>query len=205
MKKTILPIALLSASAVCLGASYSVKPMQVFAEGETSEVVAEPQKEFDWQEWLGQWLSPQTITAIVSILGALGAVLKMAASIKELHKKDQLTIHNVTEAVKKELPDDVKEVVEPYLDKISKSEEQIVKIMEVFSKVLALSQENTPEAKIAILNAIQELGMVQKEVTEKAKQVIEQKVEEEKQKEEIQKQIVTDVADKTSAYDGTSI
>lgn len=210
--KLILPIALLSASVLCGAVSYSYRePVRVYAEAETSEVVeaevaeTEATEEFNWKTWLEGWVSPQTITTLVSVFGALGAVLKMASSIKQLHNQKQLTIKNVTEAIQKELPDDVKEIITPYMDKILKSEEQIVRIMEVFSKVLALSQEDTPEAKIAILNAIQELGMVQKEVTEQAKQIIQEKVEAEQKKEEEKKAVVAEVAEQTASYDGTSI
>lgn len=158
-----------------------------------------------WEEWLSQWLSPQTITAIVSIITALGAVLKMASSIKDLHAKNQLTIKNVTEAVQKELPDEVKKACEPYMEKINQNEENIVKVLEVLSKVLALSQENTPESRVAILNAIQELGNVQADLTEQAKEVIAQQEKEKAEQSENAQKALSSIEEEASSYDGTSI
>lgn len=211
--KFIVPIALLSASVAC-GISCN-RPVMALAEGEeetTSQVVEVSTKEevvakeeWDWKEWLSGWVSPQTLTTLVAIAGALATVLKMASSIKELSGKNQLTIKNIIEALHKELPEEAKEVLAPYMDKIIQSEETIVKVMEVFAKVLALSQDNSPEARIAILSAIQELGMVQNSVIEEAKKTIEDKVASEKKKEEEKEKAVSEVAEDTAKYDGTSI
>lgn len=214
--KFIVPIALLSASVAC-GISCN-RPVMALAEGEeetTSQVVevsteeeviaTEAKEEWDWKEWLSGWISPQTLTTLIALAGALASVLKMASSIKELSGKNQLTIKNIIEALHKELPEEAKEVLAPYMDKIIQSEETIVKVMEVFAKVLALSQDNSPEARIAILNAIQELGMVQNSVIEEAKKAIEDKVASEKKKEEEKEKTVSEVAEDTAKYDGTSI
>lgn len=211
--KFIVPIALLSASVAC-GISCN-RPVMALAEGEeetTSQVVevsteeeVVAKEEWDWKEWLSGWVSPQTLTTLLAIAGALATVLKMASSIKELSGKNQLTIKNIIEALHKELPEEAKEVLAPYMEKIIQSEETIVKVMEVFAKVLALSQDNSPEARIAILSAIQELGMVQNSVIEEAKKAIEDKVASEKKKEEEKEKAVSEVAEDTAKYDGTSI
>ena len=74
--------------------------------------------------------------------------------------------------------------------------------MSIFAKILALSQENTPESKVAILNLIEELGVVGKDLTDTAKEVvIESKELAEQAKEELDKKIDEIV----ESYDGTSI
>lgn len=152
---------------------------------------------------LSQWFSPQTVTAIISIITALAAVLKLASSLKDLAKKNQLTIKNVTDAVKDQLPHEVQEVLTPYLENIEARENEIRKVLEAFAKVLALSQENTPEARLAILEAIEQLGVLQNGITGDAKRIIEkQKADEDKKKEEIAEEVGKVIE---STDDGTSI
>ena len=145
---------------------------------------------FDWEEWAKEWLSPQVLTTVTAVLTALVAVLKMVASLKSMAKNKQLTIDGVNEIVVSNLKECVsKEVadrIDAYMPEIIAYEKKSSDIMIAFSKILALAQENTPEARKAILEVIQELGVINNTAVESAKKTIE-KQEEAKKAEEAKK------------------
>ena len=151
-----------------------------------------PDKEaiFDWEEWAKEWLSPQVFTTVTAVLTALVAVLKMVASLKSMAKNKQLTIDGVNEIVVSNLKEcvskEVADKIDAYMPEIIAYEKKSSDIMIAFSKILALAQENTPEARKAILEVIQELGIINNTAVESAKKTIE-KQEEAKKAEEAKK------------------
>ena len=151
-----------------------------------------PDKEatFDWEEWAKEWLSTQVLTTVTAVLTALVAVLKMVASLKSMAKNKQLTIDGVNEIVVSNLKEcvskEVADKIDAYMPEIIAYEKKSSEIMIAFSKILALAQENTPEARKAILEVIQELGIINNTAVESAKKTIE-KQEEAKKAEEAKK------------------
>ena len=145
---------------------------------------------FNWEEWAKEWLSPQVLTTVTAVLTALVAVLKMVASLKSMAKNKQLTIDGVNEIVISNLKEcvskEVADKIDAYMPEIIAYNEKSTKIMIAFSKILALAQENTPEARKAILEVIQELGVINNTAVESAKKTIE-KQEEAKKAEEAKK------------------
>ena len=145
---------------------------------------------FDWEEWAKEWLSPQVLTTVTAVLTALVAVLKMVASLKSMAKNKQLTIDGVNEIVVSNLKEcvskEVSDKIDAYMPEIIAYEKKSSDIMIAFSKILALAQENTPEARKAILEVIQELGIINNTAVESAKKTIE-KQEEAKKAEEAKK------------------
>lgn len=145
---------------------------------------------FDWEEWAKEWLSPQVLTTVTAVLTALVAVLKMVASLKSMAKNKQLTIDGVNEIVVSSLKEcvskEVADKIDAYMPEIIAYEKKSSDIMIAFSKILALAQENTPEARKAILEVIQELGVINNTAVESAKKTIE-KQEEAKKAEEAKK------------------
>ena len=145
---------------------------------------------FDWEEWAKEWLSPQVLTTVTAVLTALVAVLKMVSSLKSMAKNKQLTIDGVNEIVVSNLKEcvskEVADKIDAYMPEIIAYEKKSSDIMIAFSKILALAQENTPEARKAILEVIQELGIINNTAVESAKKTIE-KQEEAKKAEEAKK------------------
>lgn len=158
----------------------------------TPDTPDNPDKEatFDWEEWAKEWLSPQVLTTVTAVLTALVAVLKMVASLKSMAKNKQLTIDGVNEIVVSNLKEcvskEVADKIDAYMPEIIAYEKKSSEIMIAFSKILALAQENTPEARKAILEVIQELGIINNTAVESAKKTIE-KQEEAKKAEEAKK------------------
>jgi hypothetical protein len=145
-------------------------------------------------EWVSEWLSPMTITSITAIVSLLGAVLYLINQLKKLAKDKSLTTDDVcakvTEALKtigsETTNNAILDVVKPIEERVDK----MTPILVDFSKILALSQENTPESRIAILDIIEHLGTIGKEITDNSKKVVETEVAViEEKKEETNKKI----------------
>ena len=145
-------------------------------------------------EWVSEWLSPMTITSITAIVSLLGAVLYLINQLKKLAKDKALTTDDVcakvTEALKtigsETTNNAILDVVKPIEERVDK----MTPILVDFSKILALSQENTPESRIAILDIIEHLGTIGKEITDNSKKVVETEVAViEEKKEETNKKI----------------
>ena len=157
---------------------------------DTPDTTPDKETTFDWEEWAKEWLSPQVLTTVTAVLTALVAVLKMVASLKSMAKNKQLTIDGVNEIVVSNLKEcvskEVADKIDAYMPEIIAYEKKSSDIMIAFSKILALAQENTPEARKAILEVIQELGVINNNAVESAKKTIE-KQEEAKKAEEAKK------------------
>jgi hypothetical protein len=176
---------------------------------EQKEEVAETQKEEtknESKDWVKEVFSPSNIAMYFTWLAYIVTILGLAANIKKLRQSNNLTLKNVSTDVKKVLNADIKasvtEMFDKYLPTLVAAQEKTNKIMSIFAKILALSQENTPESRIAILDLIKELGVVEQELVTTAKQIVEdgQKAIEE-HKESMNKQL-DEIIEK---YDGTSI
>lgn len=156
----------------------------------TPEPDVDKEATFNWEEWAKEWLSPQVLTTVTAVLTALVAVLKMVASLKSMAKNKQLTIDGVNDIVVSNLKEcvskEVADKIDAYMPEIIAYEKKSSDIMIAFSKILALAQENTPEARKAILEVIQELGIINNTAVESAKKTIE-KQEEAKKAEEAKK------------------
>ena len=170
----------------------TTSPSETTTPTTTPDTPDTPDKEatFDWEEWAKEWLSPQVLTTVTAVLTALVAVLKMVASLKSMAKNKQLTIDGVNEIVVSNLKEcvskEVADKIDAYMPEIIAYEKKSSEIMIAFSKILALAQENTPEARKAILEVIQELGIINNTAVESAKKTIE-KQEEAKKAEEAKK------------------
>jgi len=147
------------------------------------------EKDF-WQLLQEKILTPETITLITLLLGVIGALLKCISSVKNLKIKNALTLENVEQTLKESLQAQNKieldrltaEITEPLATEIN----GFKPVLEAFAKVLALSQENTPNSKLAILELLSQMGKVDTQVVEKAKnEVIKQELEQQEKKEQV--------------------
>lgn len=173
--------------------------------------VADPESTFDWKAWAQEWLSPQVLTTVTAVLTALVAVLRMVASLKSMAKSKQLTIEGVNDIVVSNLKScvskEVADKIDAYMPEIVAYEKKSNEIMIAFSKILALAQENTPEARKAILEVIQELGILNEKTVDSAKKTIEKQEEAKKAEEQKNTDDINKVIAETSKPkdDGTTI
>ena len=176
----------------------------------TSESAGETSVSFDWVEWAKGWFSPQTLTTLASVLTCLGVVVKCVGEIRRLAKDKQLTIEKIQDLVltqiKKDLPEDVAAEFNKYLPTLTEYAAKSNEILNTFAKILALSQENTAESRLAILELIEKMGVVSQDLVTKAKEEVQAQKDAEEKKAEEQKEAVKEVISATEPKDdGTSI
>lgn len=140
----------------------------------------------DFKVWASKWLEPTTIATISSWITYLGTIIALIMKLRNAKINNSLTVEKVRDELNATLGDKVdvalKKELESYIPGLIDVINNQQKILEVFSKIMALSQENTPESRVAILNLIASLGVV--DTTEQKKAIEEQvKVEQEKQEE----------------------
>lgn len=183
-------------------------------EPETAEVVEQPtteqpvveNKTDEVKEWVDKWFAPEKVATYFSYLLYLGTIIGLVANIKKLKQSNNLTLKNVSDDVKGILETNIKSCVnegmEKYLPMIVASQEKSNEIMSIFAKILTLTQENTPESKVAILDLIQQLGVVNNELVDLVKQFV---VDTQKAIEEKQEKVGKELDEIIEKYDGTSI
>ena len=196
--------------------AFAPKPTMVYAEGDSSEPeiteVVEPTEEVEedaWSQFVEEYLNADKVAMYMSWVAYIGTIIGLAVNIKKLKKTNNLTLENVRGDVLKELKhvvtEAVTEEVQKFLPALTDAQNKTNDVLKIFSKILALSQENSPESRLAILNLIEELGNIGKEVTDAAKQFIEEEVKAiEEHKEEVEEKL-NEIIDSMDSYDGTSI
>lgn len=154
------------------------------------------------EDILSKWFTPDKVAMIISWVTYAGTIVVLAIKLRNAMKQRDLTLGAVKEAIMEALDDkvadSVKNAIKGYLEKAEQTEKQTQEVLADFSKILALSQEDSPEARIAILEIIAKLGNAPKEIVEQAKA----SVEEAKKGTESLKEEVKKVA---SEWDGTKI
>lgn len=196
-------------SAMLIGALL-VSPMA----GETQPVEPPTQEkqeetEFDIQEWLAQWLTPQQVAMVMTWVAYAGTIIGLIVKLYQLAKTKSLSNENVKDLIMKELGDKVDKSVQDNLATsivaINKTIERQNEVLALLAKVSALSQENTPESRVAILELISRLGVVDKDDIEKAKETIKEEVKTKREIEKATNESVDKVIEKFDKDDGTSI
>ena len=179
------------------------------SEVEQSSVEIEENEEnakFDFGEWLEKNFTAEMITTIMSVLTSLAVVLKLASSLKDLAKKKAMTTEEVCNKVveilettnKESVLKSINDIVKPLEDKVG----DITPVLNSFSKILALSQENTPESRLAILELIQSIGNISNKVVEDAKTEIVNQIEEEQKENEENIAILESIEEKNNTKSG---
>ena len=172
------------------------------------ETITEPvdETEKSINDFFDKYFSAEAVTLYISALGYLTTIILAFKKIITLTKQKGATAAEVGQEVKGLVSDllgtEISAKFNAVLPKILETQEKSNAILTSFAKILALSQENTPESRVAILNLIQELGVVSKEVVDNAKEIVIQGQEiAEAAKEELDNKIDEIV----ESYDGTSI
>ena len=124
-----------------------------------------------WQTVKG-YITPETITVCVTVFSSLVALLKMVSTIKELKAQKVMTLENVLQNLSIQNAEEFEKEKKVLVSTIIELITPLIEYSEAMAKVLALSQENTPESRVAILEIVQSLGTIDKDLVEKAKNVV---------------------------------
>lgn len=155
------------------------------------------------QTWLQMYLPATAVTAIMLAITLAVVAFRVISFAKKLKKSKDANADEIAEKVLAIIKDNFKDMADDTIKDLSEKVTEIKPVLDTFAKILALSQENSPEAKVAILNLISTLG-VSDEATKQAedsKKEVEAKAEEEKKSKEEAVKELTEIA----SYDGTQI
>lgn len=165
--------------------------------------------EFYLKEWLAQWLTPQQVAMVMTWVAYAGTIIGLIVKLAQLAKMKSLSNENVKDLIMKELGNKVDKSVQDNLATsivaINKTIQRQNEVLALLAKVSALSQENTPESRVAILELISRLGVVDKEDIDKAKETIKEEVKTKREIEKATNESVDKVIEKFEKDDGTSI
>lgn len=128
----------------------------------------------EFWEYLKEYLTPQTIVTITAVISFLVALLKLVSVVKTLNKQKAMTMSNLLTALTQLNTDLYEKEKQELIRVINTLIQPLIMYSQTFAKVMALSQENTPESRVAILNLIQDMGSLNPEIIEQAKAVVEE-------------------------------
>ena len=163
------------------------------------------------KEWLSKFFEPQQVAMIMTWITYIGTIIGLIAKCYSLAKQKTLTADNVKEAVLEKLGDKVDEAVANQLSSSIVSITKMIKnqneTLALLTKVMALSQENTPESRVAILDLISRLGVIDNSEIQEIKETISKQVEDTKAIEEKTNESVDTIIEtyKVNDDNGTSI
>lgn len=165
---------------------------------------------FNFEEWLNELLEPQQVAMIMSWVAYAGTIVGLIYKLVKLAKAKTMTNEEVKKAIMEEMGTKIDESVRDNLASsivsISKTIERQNEVLSLLAKISALSQENTPESRVAILELISRLGVVDKDDIEKAKETIKKEVETKRANDKATNEKVDLVLEKFEDKDnGTSI
>lgn len=181
---------------------------EVSIEEPTTQEVApvEAEEASELKDWVKEYFSADKVAMYMSWVAYIGTIIGLVANINKLKKANNLTLQNVSDKVQKQLEDtvgkEVKEQVERFLPALVSTQEKTNELLKMFTKIQALAQENTPESRVAILELIEEMGAIGKDITDNAKDLIKEEVRVMQEKRVEVENKLDEIIDK---YDGTSI
>ena len=145
--------------------------------GEMS-IIVEQASNKDWTNLF----SVENVVRIVTFLlngGLLLAMVRYFIKDKRIVKNVEASVKEsmekvVPETTKQVIIENTKEVIEPIFVKTSAYQEEIIRVLAVLIKCIALMQEDTPDAKRAVLSELANLNVGDRKVIDDAKSFLEQ-------------------------------
>lgn len=130
----------------------------------------------EFWETLKGYITPETITTCITVFTFLVALLKMVSVIIDLKKQNAMTMEKLLKNLSIQNAEEYEKEKDAIINALITLIKPLIEYSEAMAKVLALSQENTPESRVAILEIIQSLGMIDKNLIEQAKTIVDKEV-----------------------------
>ena len=160
----------------------------------------------DWEKFVAEYLNAEKVAMYMSWVAYIGTIIGLVANINKLKKAKTMTVEDakneIEAVVRTEIDEKIPAQIERFLPSVLKTQEATNEALKIFAKILALSQENSPESRVAILELIEQLGLIGKDITDSAKESIE---EEKKAIAEKEQEIAAKIDEIVDKYDGTEI
>lgn len=203
---SIIATGLLLASATLGGVRYEAEPPQTSETSqvaEATETTETTEKAFDFGEWLKETFTPEVIASIVSCVTAVAALLKLVSVLRDLSRSKKTSLDELTAKVIKALEESNIKQARSLIEPLEGDVGQLKEVLDIFAKILALSQDGSAESKVAILELIQKIGNVDSgKLAEEAKKAVISQAEESQRKIDKAKETLDEVI---GDYDGTSV
>lgn len=202
---SIIATGLLLASATLGGVRYEAEPQtsETSQVAETTETTETTEKAFDFGEWLRETFTPEVIASIVSCVTAVAALLKLVSVLRDLSRSKKTSLDELTAKVIKALEESNIKQAKSLIEPLEGDVVQLKEVLDIFAKILALSQDGSAESKVAILELIQKIGNVDSgKLAEEAKKAVISQAEESQRKIDKAKETLDEVI---GDYDGTSV
>lgn len=130
----------------------------------------------EFWETLKGYITPETITVCITVFSFLVALLKLVSVVKDEKTRKIMTMENLLKNLSIQNAEEYEKEKDALMKLIVSLITPLIQYSEAMAKVLALSQENTPESRVAILDIIQSLGVIDKNLIEQAKTVVSEEV-----------------------------
>ena len=130
----------------------------------------------EFWETLKGYITPETITVCITVFSFLVALLKLVSVVKDEKTRRIMTMENLLKNLSIQNAEEYEKEKDALMKLIVSLITPLIQYSEAMAKVLALSQENTPESRVAILDIIQSLGVIDKNLIEQAKTVVSEEV-----------------------------
>ena len=163
------------------------------------------------KEWLSKFFEPQQVAMIMTWIAYISTIIGLIYKFYQMAKEKNLTAKNVKDEIMSELGDKVDEAVANQLSSSIVSITKMIKnqneTLALLTKIMALSQENTPESRVAILDLISRLGVIDNSEIQEIKETINKQVEDTKAIEEKTNESVDTIIEtyKVNDDNGTSV
>lgn len=173
--------------------------------GDLSDIIREATE----QDWNNLFTVENVIVLVKWVLdgGILIAMIRYYVKDKRLEKKLESRIQSTMETLvpqitEKVVLDTVTKVIQPMFGETKADYVEIMRGLQVFAKCTALAQENTPEAKRAILDELSGLKIGDLETIDEVKRYIEELVARQTKAFEDAMTAIKEIGEKQSSYIG---
>lgn len=142
----------------------------------TEEIVENPEvveEVFDFGKYFKELFTPELITTIIAMIGALSSIFALIKNVRTLAKQNSGTIKDVISAVQTKMDENNDANITKVISPLAKKMEKIEDTEEILIKVLALMQDTTPQSKLALLDLLASIGKVKDDTIVKAKENVE--------------------------------
>lgn len=164
-------------------------------------------------DFLSEFITPQVLASIISVIAQISIVLNLVSSLRKLAQSKQTTLGDVKTAiltdlkgvVSEEVATQIEKVLNEKLNMVADSTEKVSEVLDIFAKILLLSQAPSKENQLAIIDLIGKLGVVDKKVTDTQKANVELQAKEEEAKKIATQEAVNKVIDTTKPTDTTNL
>lgn len=141
------------------------------------------------------------ISIMLGILSTSGLLITVLKSQKSNLKITENMAKFLQDENNKAMLNFLKETIKPLTDKFNIAQNENTEIIKTMMRCFILSQENTPEARLAIINEISNFKTNNEELSEQVKAIINSEIDKREEKKEATKQAIANLEEKNKSVE----